>query len=175
MTGDTSFMPQSVQGARGAWFLRRMDTALQSSVLHFIAHKSWHVMLDAGQGGALAEGGQSVGALLQGVPLFNFSLHSASDAENCERIQASLAEYPRIILADFCLAERNMSMPSVAAAGLFFRAVGGERGTLFHDYMKRGALAGITSRLSLRVEYEHFLFCGAAVLRLCSQVEHAKR
>lgn len=82
---------------------------------------------------------------------------------------AALCELRRvarhIIIADYCLAERNVALPATWLTCGMERCVGGEHYRHYQSFMRQGALEGLLSRHGVRVLARTHALGGAA--RVC--------
>lgn len=70
---------------------------------------------------------------------------------------------PLVIVADYCLPERNLALPAAALVRVAQRVAGGERYRRFRRFMAAGALEGLVGRHGLRLEARIHMLGGAAM------------
>ncbi len=85
------------------------------------------------------------------VASISLALHAIDNSEgHAERIVHELCRVAKkVIIADYCLAERNISVPATALVHGVEKLVSGEHYKAYIQFMKHGALEGFLQRLHL--------------------------
>lgn len=72
----------------------------------------------------------------------------------------------RVVIADYCLPERNMALPGCRVAFAVERLVGGEHYRCYREFMRRGGLEGLLHSEGVSVARREYALGGAAMITL---------
>lgn len=73
----------------------------------------------------------------------------------------------RIVVADYCLPERNLAFPGYGMAFAVERLVGGEHYRCYREFMHRGGLEGLLYSQGIPIVRREHTLAGAGMVALC--------
>ncbi|BFR48824.1 class I SAM-dependent methyltransferase [Nitratidesulfovibrio sp. HK-II] len=101
--------------------------------------------------------------------VLSLALHEMSESTGNAALAEALRVAPRVLLADYRLAERNLDLPAALFVHLPERLAGGEHYLNFRGFMARGGVEGLAQRAGLAVIRRERLFGGAGALLLAER------
>lgn len=99
----------------------------------------------------------------------SFALHEMPYACAERIVIEALRVAETLLIVDYCMAERNISLPFVWACHAVERIVGGEHYNNYRYFMQQGAVEGLVSHLGLTTLSRQLLYGGAIVIQLVSR------
>lgn len=101
--------------------------------------------------------------------VLSLALHEMPEPMGNAALAEALRVAPRVLLADYRLAERNLDLPAALFVHLPERLAGGEHYRNFRGFMARGGVEGLVQRAGLAVIRRERLFSGAGALLLAER------
>ncbi len=101
--------------------------------------------------------------------VLSLALHEMPEATGNAALAEALRVAPRVLLADYRLAERNLDLPAALFVHLPERLAGAEHYRNFRGFMARGGVEGLAHRAGLTVIRRERLFGGAGALLLAER------
>ncbi|MGJ3523641.1 class I SAM-dependent methyltransferase [Nitratidesulfovibrio sp. D1] len=101
--------------------------------------------------------------------VLSLALHEMPEATGNAALVEALRVAPRVLLADYRLAERNLDLPAALFVHLPERLAGAEHYRNFRGFMARGGVEGLAHRAGLTVIRRERLFGGAGALLLAER------
>ena len=101
--------------------------------------------------------------------VLSLALHEMPEAVGNAALAEALRVAPRVLLADYRLAERNLDLPATLLVHLPERLAGAEHYRNFRGFMARGGVEGLAHRAGLTVIRRERLFGGAGALLLAER------
>lgn len=105
--------------------------------------------------------------------VLSLALHEMPEATGNAALADALRVAPRVLLADYRLAERNLDLPAALFVHLPERLAGAEHYRNFRGFMARGGVEGLAQRAGLSVIRRERLFGGAGALLLAERNSRA--
>lgn len=105
--------------------------------------------------------------------VLSLALHEMPEATGNAALAEALRVAPRLLLADYRLAERNLDLPAALFVHLPERLAGAEHYRNFRGFMARGGVEGLAHRAGLTVTRRERLFGGAGALLLAERGSRA--
>lgn len=103
------------------------------------------------------------------VVVLSLALHEMPEAMGNAVLAEALRVAPRVLLADYRLAERNLDLPAVLFAHLPERLAGREHYRNFRGFMGRGGVEGVAHGAGLSIRHRERLLGGAGALLLAER------
>jgi SAM-dependent methyltransferase len=101
--------------------------------------------------------------------VLSLALHEMPEAAGNAALAEALRVAPRVLLADYRLAERNLDLPAALFVHLPERLAGAEHYRNFRGFMARGGVEGLAHRAGLTVIRRERLLGGAGALLLAER------
>lgn len=101
--------------------------------------------------------------------VLSLALHEMPESTGNAALAEALRVAPRVLLADYRLAERNLDLPAALFVHLPERLAGGEHYRNFRGFMARGGVEGLAQRAGLAVIRRERLLGGAGALLLAER------
>ncbi|HEU6437379.1 MAG TPA: methyltransferase domain-containing protein [Nitratidesulfovibrio sp.] len=101
--------------------------------------------------------------------VLSLALHEMPEPVGNAALAEALRVAPRVLLADYRLAERNLDLPAALFVHLPERLAGAEHYRNFRGFMARGGVEGLAQRAGLSVVRRERLFGGAGALLLAER------
>lgn len=73
----------------------------------------------------------------------------------------------RVVVADYCLPERNLALPGFGLAFAVERLVGGEHYRCYREFLRRGGLEGFLYDQNITIVRREYTLAGAGMVVLC--------
>ncbi|NHZ47780.1 class I SAM-dependent methyltransferase [Nitratidesulfovibrio liaohensis] len=105
--------------------------------------------------------------------VLSLALHEMPEPAANAALAEALRVAPRVLLADYRLAERNLDLPAALFVHLPERLAGAEHYRNFRGFMARGGVEGLAHRAGLAVIRRERLFGGAGALLLAERNSRA--
>ncbi|MDR3043160.1 MAG: methyltransferase domain-containing protein [Desulfovibrio sp.] len=105
--------------------------------------------------------------------VLSLALHEMPEPVGNAALAEALRVAPRVLLADYRLAERNLDLPAALFVHLPERLAGAEHYRNFRGFMARGGVEGLAHRTGLTILRRERLFGGAGALLLAERGSRA--